>query len=80
MVYQIAMRGVIKMGQLEIINFLKDNIGNEFTTKQLAENLGVNQRTICASILPLREYNLINYKMVTTTSSRSRLVYSFVKR
>jgi len=50
------------MGQQEVYNFLKDNKGGWFTSKQISSETGVSIGSVTMSLKKLRKSQLIKYK------------------
>jgi len=50
------------MGQQEVYNFLKDNKGGWFTSKQISGETGVSIGSVTMSLKKLRKSQLIKYK------------------
>ena len=52
------------VGQWDILDYLIENKGKEFTSKQLSEQINCNMASIQISLKKLRERGTIHYKKV----------------
>lgn len=52
------------MGQAEVLEFLKKNRPNWFTTRQISENTGVNQNTVNMNLRRLITWHEVQRKIV----------------
>ena len=60
------------MGQQEVYDFLSQNKGEWYTSRQISEHLGVSIGSITMSLKKLRKTNLIEYK---NTGKRNTYMY-----
>ena len=51
------------MGQQEVYDFLKKNKGNWFTSKQIANKVGVSVGSVTVSLAKLRRMKSVFYKI-----------------
>jgi len=61
------------MGQYEIYNFLLKNKGKWFTTKELAEKLGLNTTTISYNIRQLLKWKLVESRLGYSKELRGQM-------
>jgi len=62
------------MGQQEVYNFLKENKGKWFTSKQISENINVSIGSVTMSLKKLRKSQLVKYK---NTGKRNEFKYMY---
>jgi DNA-binding transcriptional regulator GbsR (MarR family) len=62
------------MGQQEVYNFLKDNKGKWFTSKQISEATKVSIGSVTMSLKKLRKSQMIKYK---NSGKRNEFYYMF---
>ena len=60
------------MGQQEVYDFLSNNKGKWFTSREISEQLGVSIGSVTMSLKKLRKTNLIKYK---NTGKRNTYMY-----
>jgi len=64
------------MGQQEVYNFLNDNKGKWFTSREISEALNVSIGSVTMSLKKLRKTNLIKHK---NTGKRNTYIYKVEK-
>lgn len=62
------------MGQSEIIEFLNQNKGKKYSTRELAGDMGVSVGTICVTMRRLRHHKLVKFEH-ETKGTRKYFVY-----
>jgi DNA-binding transcriptional regulator GbsR (MarR family) len=62
------------MGQQEVYNFLRENKGEWFTSKQISHETGVSIGSVTMSLKKLRKSQLIKYK---NTGKRNEFHYMY---
>ena len=62
------------MGQQEVYNFLKDNKGKWYTSKQISENINVSIGSVTMSVKKLRKSQLVKYR---NTGKRNEFQYMY---
>jgi Mn-dependent DtxR family transcriptional regulator len=62
------------MGQQEVYNFLKDNKGRWFTSKEISGSISVSIGSVTMSLKKLRKSQMVKYK---NTGKRNEFKYMF---
>jgi DNA-binding MarR family transcriptional regulator len=64
------------MGQQEVYDYLRDNPGRWYTSRQIADALTISIGSVTMSLKKLRKTNIIEFK---STGSRNTFKYSITK-
>ncbi len=62
------------MGQQEVYDFLKNNKGKWFTSRQISEALGISIGSVTMSLKKLRKSGIIDFK---STGKKNTFIYRF---
>lgn len=52
------------MGQIEVVNFLRENKGKKFRTKEIAENIDGTTNTVSSVMKRLRKGKMVNFYLI----------------